>query len=58
MDLITIKINNLPQYLQKIGTEVQIIGANNTICDVAKAAGTIEYEVITRLGNRFKRVYE
>ena len=58
MDLITVKINNLRQDLQKTGTEVDILGSEYTICDMAKQAGTIEYEVITRLGNRFKRVYE
>ncbi len=58
MDLITVKINNLPESLQKNGTEVDIIGNEYTICDMARDAGTIEYEVLTRLGNRFKRVYE
>ena len=58
MDLITIKINNLPENLQKNGTEVDIIGDEYTICDMARDAGTIEYEVLTRLGNRFKRIYE
>lgn len=58
MDLIAIKLNNLPPELQKTGTEVEIIGENNTVCAIAKDAGTIEYEILTRLGNRFKRTYE
>ena len=57
MDLITIKLNNLPPAQRKLGTLVEILGEKYNICDMAEDAGTIEYEVITRLGNRFKRIY-
>lgn len=57
MDLITIKINNLPSEFCRIGTMVEILGEKYNIHDMASDAGTIEYEIITRLGNRFERVY-
>lgn len=58
MDLITIDITNLPEIFHKIGQDVEIIGNHYTISDAAKAAGTIEYEILTNLGNRFERVYK
>jgi alanine racemase len=57
MDLITIKINNLPPQLQKVGQKVEILGDNYTICDMADDAGTIPYEILTKLGHRYKRKY-
>ena len=58
MDLITIKINNLPPALRQLGVKVEILGEKYTITDMARDAGTIEYEIITWLGNRFERIYE
>ena len=57
MDLITIKINDLPPEQRRVGQMVEILGESYNICDMAKDAGTIEYEIITRLGNRFERIY-
>ena len=39
------------------GTMVQLIGPGNTPDEVAAAAGTIGYEVLTSLGARYRRVY-
>lgn len=40
------------------GDEVLIFGANGpTADDLADAAGTINYEIVTRMGGRFKREY-
>lgn len=57
MDLVTIKINNLPPELRRVGQMVEVLGEKYNILDMAADAGTIEYEIITRLGNRFERVY-
>jgi alanine racemase len=57
MDLITIKINNLLPELQKVGQMVEILGDNYTICDMADDAETIPYEILTKLGHRYKRRY-
>jgi alanine racemase len=58
MDLITIDVTNVPEIFQKVGQDVEILGNHYTISDAAKAAGTIEYEILTNLGNRFERVYK
>lgn len=58
MDLVTIKINNLPPEKRRIGQQVEVLGEHYNICDMARDAATIEYEIITRLGNRFERVYK
>lgn len=39
------------------GDFVEVIGPNQTVDDVAAAAGTIGYEILTRLGHRFHRRY-
>ncbi|MGE0077156.1 MAG: bifunctional UDP-N-acetylmuramoyl-tripeptide:D-alanyl-D-alanine ligase/alanine racemase [Bacteroidales bacterium] len=39
------------------GDEVTIFGANPSITDVAKALGTIPYEVLTSISRRVKRIY-
>jgi alanine racemase len=39
------------------GAEVELIGTSHTVDDVAALAGTIGYEVLTRLGTRFHRRY-
>ncbi len=58
MDLITIDITNLPEIFQKVGQDVEILGNHYTISDAAKAANTVEYEILTNLGNRFERIYK
>lgn len=55
MDMLAIDISELPHIT--CGNEVEFIGANAKIDDLAKGAGTIAYELLTRLGNRYKRVY-
>lgn len=39
------------------GAEVELMGAHQPVDEVAALAGTIGYEVLTRLGNRFHRHY-
>lgn len=39
------------------GDMVELIGPEQTVDDVAHAAGTIGYEILTRLGTRFDRIY-
>jgi alanine racemase len=38
-------------------SEVEVIGANQSVDDLASAAGTIGYEVLTGLGSRYRRIY-
>ena len=54
MDLIVADISHLPEQEYK---EAEIIGKKISVDHVAQAASTIGYEVLTRLGSRFKRMY-
>lgn len=57
MDLITLDVSDLPDHLATVGTPVELIGAHATLDDVAAAAGTIAYELLTRLSTRIPRQY-
>lgn len=56
MDLIVADVTKLPE--SRITAQAEIIGANMPVDKVAKAAGTIGYEIFTRLGNRLNRHYK
>ncbi len=55
MDLITLDITDVANI--NIGTMVDLIGKNNNIDQLAAAAGTISYDILTSLGSRYKRHY-
>jgi len=57
MDLLAIDITDLPDNSTRRGDLATLIGDEITVDDVAKAAGTIGYEVLTGLGRRYHRVY-
>jgi alanine racemase len=57
MDSITLDVSALPEARVQPGMEVELLGSWQTVDDVAREAGTIGYEVLTRLGGRFHRVY-
>jgi alanine racemase len=57
MDLISLDVSALPVDAVRPGTMVELIGGPDGIDRVAEAAGTIGYEVLTRLGSRFARRY-
>ncbi len=57
MDLITLDVSNVPPELVRRGGWVEILGARVTIDDLTDRAGTIGYELLTRLGNRMHRLY-
>ena len=57
MDLTTVDISQIPEHLTQVGTLVDFFGPHQTIDNVAKSAGTIDYELLTNLGTRFHRVY-
>lgn len=57
MDSIIIDISSLPEGTLKLGSMVEILGAHQSIDDVAIAAGTISYEILTSLGSRYQRRY-
>ncbi|TWG67355.1 alanine racemase [Aminobacter sp. J44] len=57
MDSIIIDVSALPEGALDLGTFVEVIGPNQTLDDVATAAGTISYEILTSLGSRYRRRY-
>ena len=54
MDLVTIDLGNTSA---QTGETVEIIGDNQTADDLANNAGTIGYEILTNLGQRYPRRY-
>ena len=57
MDLITLDVSQIPENIAHQGALVDLIGPNNPVDTVATAAGTIGYEILTSLGERYHRVY-
>lgn len=57
MDLIAVDITDLPQGAAARGDFATLIGGSVSLDYVATHAGTISYEVLTRLGTRFERRY-
>ena len=57
MDLCAVDVTDLPAGTVKRGDYATIIGDGIGIDDVARAAGTIGYEILTSLGTRFRRTY-
>ncbi|KJW02004.1 alanine racemase, C-terminal domain protein [Rickettsia endosymbiont of Ixodes pacificus] len=58
MDLINIDVTDLPPSDIFLGQEAEIIGNHCTPDKIASIIGTIGYEVLTSLGNRYKRIYK
>lgn len=57
MDLITVDVTELPADAVRVGDFADLIGRGLSIEDAGYSAGTIGYEILTRLGQRFARVY-
>jgi alanine racemase len=57
MDLLALDITNLPDGAVRRGDLATLIGGELSIDDVATAAGTIGYEILTRLGPRCHLIY-
>jgi alanine racemase len=57
MDLITLDVSAVPEDQARPGTLVDLIGPHNPVDAVAGEAGTIGYEILTSLGQRYHRVY-
>ncbi len=54
MDMITVDVTHLPE----VPKSLDILGPHQTVDDLADAAGTIGYEILTSLGNRYLRRYQ
>ena len=58
MDLLAVDISALPEAQAQRGTLLELIGAQIPLDETAQRAGTISYEILTRLGTRARRVYK
>lgn len=59
MDLITVDITNIPEAQRPAaGDMMELIGKHQSVDNLAKAADTIGYEILTALGQRYERIYE
>ena len=57
MDLVTLDVTALPATAARPGVMVDLIGGPLPLDSVAASAGTIGYEMLTRLGHRLHRRY-
>ena len=54
MDLITVDVSALDE----VPDHLEILNGHQGIDDLAQAAGTIGYEFLTSLGDRYERAYK
>ncbi len=57
MDMMGIDVTDLAPGSVTRGTRAEILGRNILIDEAASWAGTISYELLTRLGSRYARLY-
>ena len=57
MDLVTLDVTAVPESAAHAGAPVEFIGPHQTVDDLARDAGTLPYEIYTRLGPRIERHY-
>jgi alanine racemase len=57
MDLMTLDASAVPAEAAMPGAMVELLGPGQSVDELAAAAGTIGYEILTALGRRFRRVY-
>ncbi len=55
MDLTTLDVTDCPAAVP--GAMVELLGPNQTVDQLAEAAGTIGYEILTSLGHRYARTH-
>lgn len=58
MDFTTVDVTEVPSDLARRGAWVEVMGERVTVDDLTDRAGTIGYELLSRLGQRVYRVYE
>lgn len=58
MDFLTVEIDDLPEAQRpQPGDMLEVMGPNQSADDLARDAGTIGYEILTSLGQRYQRIY-
>jgi alanine racemase len=56
MDMITVDVTDIAEQIGR-GDMVELMGMHVTVDNLARWAGTIPYEILTRLGSRYPRLY-
>jgi alanine racemase len=56
MDMITADVTDVPGE-PKVGDMVELMGRHVGVDDIARWSGSISYEILTRLGSRYLRLY-
>ena len=57
MDMAAFDVTDIPDNQIAPGDWIELFGKTIPVDDVARAAGTIGYELLTGLGNRYSRRY-
>lgn len=57
MDLVNVDITDIPSESIHVGNWVELFGDHLLVEDLAKKAGTIPWEILTQVGQRFERFY-
>jgi len=57
MDMCGFDVTDVPENEMSEGDWIELFGPNIPVDDVARAAGTIGYELLTGLSNRYARTY-
>lgn len=57
MDMITLDVTDIPDHLVRRGAYVEMLGPNVAAADLAAYAETIDYEYLTSLRRRYRRIY-
>ena len=57
MDMITLDVSGVAPAVIRPGDRVELLGRNVLLDDLARAAGTIDYDILTGLGPRWLRRY-
>jgi alanine racemase len=57
MDLLAVDVTDLPDDIPRRGDFAALLDGEIGVDELASHAGTIAYEVLTRLGRRYRRVY-
>ncbi len=57
MDLLSVDVTGVPEDLARRGGWVEVVGDRVTVDDLTDRAGTIGYELLSRLSRRVHRVY-
>ncbi len=59
MDLISVDLSAVPESLRpKQGDYLEILGEHQSVDELGHDAGTIGYEILTSLGDRYERIYK